>query len=97
MDNRRNDQAFINRLDALEQGHEQLKKSIDINTAMTHENTLMTEQIQNNTSELIELFLAAKGGLKVAIWLARVIKIIGGAAAAGFGGYIAIKSYFGIS
>lgn len=55
------------------------------------ENTAITAAIATDTSELLALFTAAKGGLKVMGWMGGVVKWIAAIGAAVVGLYVAIQ------
>jgi uncharacterized membrane protein YoaK (UPF0700 family) len=84
----KNEQEILNRLNMVEAGHEQLKEAIEANT-------ILTQQIQTNTQDIIDLFQTAKGGLKTAVWLGGMIKWGGGVLGGVVGAYLAVKAYLG--
>lgn len=47
-----------------------------------NDNTVLTKKIDENTNEMVEMFKAMKGGLKVLGWFGTVAKWIGGIAVA---------------
>lgn len=46
-------------------------------------NTALTSALKSDTSELLDILSAGKGGLKVLGWIGAVFKWVGGMAAAG--------------
>lgn len=55
------------------------------------ENTKITSAISSDTSELLELFRAARGGFKVVGWLGSFLKWVIGIGGAIMAGYVAIQ------
>jgi hypothetical protein len=79
---------MMERILKLEAGHKRVSDAVDYNTAMT-------KQVHDNTKELLELFAAAKGGFKTALWLGRAVRWTAGIVASLVGGYIAVKTFLG--
>ena len=52
-------------------------------------NTASTQEVQNDTKELLEVFKAVKGGFRVLGWIGAAAKWLGGIAAAGTAIYAA--------
>lgn len=59
--------------------------------AAVKENTRITAAIATDTSELLELFRAAKGGFKVVGWMGGALKWAAAIGAAVVGLYVAIQ------
>jgi hypothetical protein len=76
------------RLTELEKDFVQLKKAVA-------ENTRITNEINNTTGELLELFKTAKGGFRAAYWLGNFLKWTFGIIAAGAAAYVAAREFLG--
>jgi hypothetical protein len=77
---------MMERIIKLEAGHKRLSDAVE-------QNTEITKEVNDNTKELLELFAAAKGGIRTAVWLGKVVRWTAGIVASCVGGYIAVKTF----
>lgn len=69
-----------------------LEEATDHNTKVTSENTAEIRAMRAETAEMVEIFMAMKGGFKVLEWLGRLAKWAA-AIAAGVGLLIKFTGY----
>jgi hypothetical protein len=95
MDQPQNRRATDLRLDAIEINQAELKASHDKMRLQISENTEMTKKIEENTSEIIEFFKTAKGGIRFATVLGNTLKWVAGIATVIITLYVAVRSALG--
>lgn len=70
----------------------QLEHAVEVNTRTTNENSAEIKAMRADTAEMVEIFMAMKGGFKVLEWLGRLAKWAA-AIAAGVGLIVKLTGY----